>query len=97
MPAGDRLWSFRPRPINDRVGLVLVCPIASRVKGYPFEVQIPDNPDLRGVVLADQVRSLDWRGRHAELIGHLPATMVAEVLQKLGTLIGPDRGLMGKA
>lgn len=78
-----------PRTYNERVGLAIVVPITSRVKGYPFEVQIPANLDLHGVVLADQVRSLDWRGRRAELIRRLPAEVVTEVLQKLGTLIGP--------
>jgi len=77
-----------PRAYNERVGLAIVCPITSRVKGYPFEVQIPVNSELHGVVLADQVRSLDWRGRRAELIRRLPNEVVAEVLQKLGTLIG---------
>lgn len=77
-----------PKAYNERVGLVIVCPITSRVKGYPFEVQIPTDVQLVGVVLADQVRSLDWRGRRAELIRRLPAEVVMEVLQKLGTLIG---------
>lgn len=77
-----------PRAYNERVGLAIVCPITSRVKGYPFEVQIPATRDLYGVVLADQVRSLDWRGRQAELIRRLPTEVVTEVFQKLATLIG---------
>lgn len=77
-----------PRAYNERVGFAIVCPITSRVKGYPFEVQIPTDSELHGVVLVDQVRSLDWRGRQAELIRRLPNEVVGEVLQKLGVLIG---------
>jgi mRNA interferase MazF len=76
-----------PRAYNIRVGLALLCPITSRVKGYPFEVSLPGEIDLDGVILADQVKSLDWRARNAELIGPLPAATVTEVLQKLGALL----------
>ncbi|MFQ5814603.1 MAG: type II toxin-antitoxin system PemK/MazF family toxin [Anaerolineae bacterium] len=52
-----------------------------------FEVLIPAGLAVTGVILADQVKSLDWRARNAELICTLPAETVAEVLQKLGTLL----------
>jgi mRNA interferase MazF len=48
-------------PFNQRAGLALVCPITSRAKGYPFEVALRGNGDVAGVVLVDQLRSLDWR------------------------------------
>ena len=76
-----------PSTYNGKVGLALLCPITHQVKGYPFEVQIPDGLVVTGAVLADQVKSLDWRVRRAELIGTLPEATVAEVLQKLGTLL----------
>jgi mRNA interferase MazF len=76
------------RAYNARVGLALVCPVTSQEKGYPFEVQLPSGFQLMGVVLADQVKSLDWRARKAELVGRLPARTLREVTQKLGTLIG---------
>lgn len=69
------------------MGLALLCPITSQEKGYPFEVQVPPGLRVSGVVLADQVKSLDWRARGAEVVGRLPATVVAEVLRKLGTLL----------
>ena len=72
---------------NRRVGLALFCPIASQVKGFPFEVPLPDSAPLSGVVLSDQVKSLDWRARRAEVVGRLPAGAVQEVLGKLGTLL----------
>jgi mRNA interferase MazF len=72
---------------NRRVGLALFCPITSQTKGYPFEVPLPEDAPLAGVVLADQVKSLDWRARGAEVVGRLPASAVEEVLGKLGALL----------
>lgn len=75
---------------NGRVGLALLCPITHQRKGYPFEVRIPSQLRVTGVVLADQIKSLDWRVRQAEFICVLPAETVAEVLAKLATLLsGP--------
>ncbi len=76
-----------PAAYNGNVGLALLCPITNQVKGYPFEVRIPQALAVTGVVLADQVKSLDWRARKVELIGTLPEATVAEVLRKLGTLL----------
>src|SRR2546425_1274360 len=50
-----------PASYNGKSGLALVCPITSRVKGYPFEVSLPEGSKFAGVILADQLRSLDWR------------------------------------
>jgi mRNA interferase MazF len=77
-----------PRPYNDRVGLALLCPVTSQIKGYPFEVHLPPGT-VSGAVLSDQVKSLDWRARRAERAGRAPEAAVAEVLQKLGTLLQP--------
>ncbi len=76
-----------PAAYNSKVGLALMCPITSRIKGYPFEVTIPAGLPVAGVVLSDQVKSLDWRIRRAERICALPQPAVTEVLQKLGTLL----------
>ena len=76
-----------PSAYNDKVGLAIFCPITNQIKGYPFEVSIPGGLAITGAILADQVKSLDWRARRAELAGTLPATTVAEVLQKLNTLL----------
>ncbi len=77
-----------PIVYNDRVGLAILCPITSQIKGYPFEVLIPEGLAARGVILADQVKSVDWRARGAELICPLSPETVAEVLGKLRTLLG---------
>ena len=76
-----------PVSYNGKVGLAVLCPITSQVKGYPFEVVIPDGLRVSGAILADQVKSLDWRARKAELICRLAENTIAEVLQKLGTLL----------
>ncbi len=77
-----------PAAYNGKVGLAILCPITSQVKGYPFEVLIPEGAGVKGVILADQVKSLDWRAREAELICTLSEETVTEVLQKLGVLLG---------
>ncbi len=76
-----------PAAYNGKVGLAILCPITSHVKGYPFEVVIPDGWKISGVILSDQVKSLDWKARQAELVCKLPSTTVDEVLQKLNTLL----------
>jgi mRNA interferase MazF len=87
-PAGRRpAVVLSPRSYNGKVGLAILCPITSQVKGYPFEVQIPSGLEVRGVILADQVKSLDWRAREAELMCKLPAEAIAEVLQKVRVLL----------
>jgi mRNA interferase MazF len=76
-----------PQAYNGKVGLAILCPMTTQIKGYPFEVLIPAGLPITGAILADQVKSLDWRARKAELICALPPRIVAEVLQKLGTLL----------
>ncbi len=78
-----------PKSYNGRVGRGLFCPITSQVKGYPFEVAVPQGLPIGGVVLADQVKSLDWRARKAEFVGRLRAEASDEVLGKLGALLEP--------
>lgn len=76
-----------PKAYNGKVGLALLCPITSQIKGYPFEVLIPDGLEVNGAILADQVKSLDWRARRAEFSCKLPLEAFNEVIKKLGTLI----------
>jgi mRNA interferase MazF len=79
-----------PGAYNARVGLALLCPITSQVKGYPFEVAIPAGHGVSGVILSDQVKSLDWKARNADFLERVPEPVLHEVLQKLGTLIHPS-------
>jgi mRNA interferase MazF len=77
-----------PAAYNGRVGLALLCPITRQAKGYPFEVALPSSLRIEGVILADQVKSLDWRAREAERVGRVSAATLDEVTQKVLTLLG---------
>lgn len=79
-----------PAAYNGRVGLALMCPVTSHIKGYPFEVPIPDDVCVRGVILADQLKSLDWQARQAEFIGRVPQNTMSEVISKIRVLIEDD-------
>jgi mRNA interferase MazF len=79
-----------PEAYNGRVGLALVCPLTSHVKGYPFEVALPPGGKAEGAVLADQVKSLDWRARRAEKFDEVSDEVLQEVMAKIGTLVGSD-------
>lgn len=76
-----------PELYNKKVGLMVVCPITTQVKGYPFEVLVPKGIAVRGVVLADQVKSVDWKARKARFCCAVPTVTIAEVLRKLAPLI----------
>ena len=76
-----------PRSYNGKVGLGLFCPITSHAKGYPFEVSLPADLPVGGVVLADQVKSLDWRVRQAEFAARLPSNTSEEIVGKLAALL----------
>ena len=75
-----------PAKYNGMRGMMICCPLTSRIKGYPFEVVVSENPP--SAVLADQIKSLDWRARRAKLKGKASPTIVAEVRSLLATLIG---------
>ena len=81
--------ALSPESYNGKTGLAIFCPITNQIKGYPFEVLIPKGLPVAGAILSDQVKSLDWRARNAELICILPDETISEVFQKLGTLISP--------
>lgn len=76
-----------PLAYNEKVGLAIMCPVTSQEKGYPFEVKLSPGLGVAGVILADQVKRLDWRARKAELICALPHLTMAVVLGKLNALL----------
>ncbi len=76
-----------PEDYNKKVGLAIFCPITNQVKGYPFEVLIPEGLKASGVILADQVKSLDWKTRNAELICQIPEEVTKIVLERIYTLL----------
>lgn len=79
-----------PRSYNAKVGLAILCPLTGQIKGYPFEVILPEGLKVQGAILSDQVKCLDWKSRKAELICKLPPDIIADVLLKLNTLLGND-------
>ena len=75
-----------PASYNNRSGMIVCCPTTTRIKNYPFEVTISGQPP--SVVLADQVKSQDWRARKAAKKGKVSPGELAEVRAKLKALIG---------
>jgi mRNA interferase MazF len=79
--------ALSPRSYNQKTGLALFCPVTSQIKGYPFEVKLPDGLPVKGVVLCDQVKSLDWSARRARLAARLPAVTLDDILAKMLALL----------
>jgi mRNA interferase MazF len=78
--------TLSPKAYNEKVGLAIFCPVTSYEKGYPFEVRINEQK-IKGVILADQVKSLDWKMREAEFIVKAPLSVTNEVIELLSTLV----------
>ena len=76
-----------PRAYHQKTGYALVCPITSRIKGYPFEVILPEGLPIQGAVLADQIKSVDRHARAIEIVGRAPETTVTEVRNRLWPLL----------
>jgi mRNA interferase MazF len=79
-----------PATYNRKSSLALVCPIMSHAKGYPFESTVPEGLPIRGVVLSDQIRRLDWQERRAKRIARVPEILLQDVTAKLAALLALD-------
>jgi len=79
-----------PKIYNGKVGLALFCPVTSKIKGYPFEVELPDGTAVSGVVLSDQLKSLDWRSVNVQFIDRVFLDVMAMVTARVLTLLVPD-------
>ena len=79
--------ALSPRSYNRKTSLALFCPITSRAKGYPFEVSLPAADAVTGVVLAHQIKSLDWRARRVRFESKAPPRVVSKVFEKLAVLL----------
>lgn len=92
--AGREQWGRRPavilspRVYNARSGLAIACPITSKVKGRMFEVLVPAGGRITGAILANHVKSLDWKGRQAEFADTLSEAALSEVRERIRPLIG---------
>lgn len=76
-----------PLVYNGKTNLAIFCPITSQVKDYPFEVKLPEDLEISGVILSDQIKNLDWKAREAEYICKLPKPLLTETLNKINTLL----------
>lgn len=79
-----------PRTYNRRVGLALFCQLTSRVKGYPFDVVLPEGGKAQGAILSDQIKSMDWRARRAVRFDRVSEDTVAEVTARIAVLVDPE-------
>ena len=70
---------------NQKSNLAIICPITSKIKGYPFEVRI--NSIIQGVILSDQIRSIDWKSRNAAFIEKTSEEILKEILENIDLLL----------
>ena len=76
-----------PREYHQKTAFVVVCPITSTIKGYPFEVVLPEGLPVAGAVLSDQIKSLDRSLRDIEVIGKASNAVMDEITAKLSALL----------
>lgn len=76
-----------PKAFNQVTGFAVVCPITRQQKGYPFEVALPSGLAIEGVILTDQVKSLDWRARRFQVKGQAASEVVTECLDLIHTFL----------
>lgn len=79
-----------PAAYNRKVALGIFCPVTGQAKGYAWEVALPTGLGVTGVILADQIKSLDWKERRVEFAATLPREVLDEVLDKTLALINPE-------
>ncbi len=76
-----------PENFNATFGLAYVMPITTKAKGHGFEVPLPKSGAVRGVVTVQQLKSLEWRARRANVLGSAPASVVSRVVEILREII----------
>ena len=72
---------------NEQTGLAIVCPVTTTHRGYPFHVAVIGNPDVKGFVMVEQVKSIDYRARQAKSLGKASEDLLDEVLSILDACI----------
>jgi mRNA interferase MazF len=76
-----------PKAFNETTGFVSVCPITHTVRGWGYEVLLPNGLVFNGVILTDQIKNLDWRARRVDIVGKAPDEVVNECLDKIHTFL----------
>ena len=77
-----------PKTFNQQTGFAWVCPITNEVKGYPFEVKVTGSRKTTGVVLADQLKSLDWSARKVRIVDQVNQDCLSQVQSLIHTILG---------
>ena len=75
-----------PKEYNKKTQLALCCPITSNRKAYPFEVVLREQK-IKGVILSDHLKSLDWKVRKAKFIEQAKTQTVSECMEKIMMLV----------
>ncbi len=90
--AGHEQAGYRPALVvspasyNGKTGLMVCCPMSTKIKGHPFEV-LTEVGRVASAVLSDQVKSLDWKVRHAKKKGTVPGVVMSHVRAKIKALL----------
>lgn len=82
-----RALVLSPQQYNRVTDLAIVCAITNQKKGYPFEVELPAGLKVTGVVLSDQVRTIDWKQRHSEIVDRAPDGVLEKVQENISKII----------
>ena len=77
-----------PKTYNAKTGLAVVVPITNQAKGYTFEVKLPTQIKTTGVILADQIKNVDWRARHGKYADTATPVLMKAVRERLMLLLG---------
>lgn len=91
--AGHEQMGLRPALVishtafNQKRGFAFVCPVSNTDRKNPFYVRIPEGLAVTGVIMCDQMRSLDYMARQSEYIGACPASLLTEVLQRIKPIL----------
>lgn len=76
-----------PKAFNQATGFAAFCPITNQIKGYPFEVKLTEEDTITGVILSDQIKTLNWKARRCEIVGQAASSVIREVLDKVHTFL----------
>ena len=79
-----------PKKFNELTGFALVCPITNQKKGYPFEVDVEGTKKTTGVILADQIKSLDWKKRNAKVVDSVSLDCLNKTKELIQVIIDAD-------
>lgn len=82
-----KLIVLSPKNFNESTLFLVVCPISNIKKDYPFEVELPNDSNIKGVVITDQLKSIAWKSRKIKLIGKAPEDVVDACIRKIYTFI----------